>query len=99
VGIVTAFTIAHSLTLALATLGWVVPSPRLIEPLIALSIVAVAVENLLSLRPPVSAERVRTAIAPPLAAHLRLRARSRFGFAGALRAPGASAARCSLPSC
>ena len=52
VGIVTAFTVAHSVTLALATLGWVVPPPRLIEPLIALSIVAVAVENLWALRPP-----------------------------------------------
>jgi hydrogenase/urease accessory protein HupE len=45
--IVTAFTIAHSLTLALAVLGVIVPSPRLIEPAIGLSIVYVGVENFL----------------------------------------------------
>lgn len=44
--IITAFTAAHSLTLAAATLGFVQPSPRLIEPLIALSIVFIGVENL-----------------------------------------------------
>jgi hydrogenase/urease accessory protein HupE len=41
---VTAFTVAHSLTLAAATLGWVrVPTPA-VEAIIALSIVFVAVE-------------------------------------------------------
>ena len=44
--IVTAFTIAHSITLSIAVLQIWVPSPRIIEPLIALSIVAVALENL-----------------------------------------------------
>jgi hydrogenase/urease accessory protein HupE len=44
--IVTAFTLAHSVTLALATLGIVSPSPRLVEPVIALSIVAVGLGNL-----------------------------------------------------
>ncbi len=39
--IVTAFTLAHSVTLALATLGILNPSARVIEPLIALSIVFV----------------------------------------------------------
>ena len=48
VGIVTCFTLAHSLTLALATLGLVNLPPRLVEPLIAASIVFVGVENLLS---------------------------------------------------
>jgi hypothetical protein len=43
---VTAFTLAHSLTLSLAALHIWAPSPRFVEPLIALSIVAVAVENL-----------------------------------------------------
>lgn len=43
--IVTAFTLAHSITLSLAATGVLTPSPRLIEPLIALSIIAVAVEN------------------------------------------------------
>jgi hydrogenase/urease accessory protein HupE len=45
-GIVTAFTVAHSLTLSLAVTGIVRPPAPVIEPLIALSIVAVAVENL-----------------------------------------------------
>lgn len=42
---VTAFTLAHSITLALATLDYWVPSPDLVEPLIALSIVYVGIEN------------------------------------------------------
>jgi hypothetical protein len=50
VQIVTAFTVAHSITLALATLAVVNPTPRLIEPLIAASIVYVAAENLWALR-------------------------------------------------
>jgi hydrogenase/urease accessory protein HupE len=44
--IVTAFTAAHSITLALAVLNVVAPPPALIEPLIALSIVFVGVNNL-----------------------------------------------------
>lgn len=43
---VSAFTLAHTITLALATLGIVSVSPSIVEPLIALSIVYVAVENL-----------------------------------------------------
>lgn len=44
VGTITAFTVAHSITLALATLGWVhVPGPP-VEAIIALSIVFVATE-------------------------------------------------------
>jgi hypothetical protein len=45
---VSAFTVAHSLTLAAATLGWVRPSPALIEPAIAASIVAAAGLNLVA---------------------------------------------------
>lgn len=45
--IVTSFTVAHSLTLVLGTFDLLVASPRLVEPLIALSIVYVAVENIL----------------------------------------------------
>jgi len=41
---VTAFTVAHSITLALATLGVIHPIPALVEALVALSIVFVAVE-------------------------------------------------------
>lgn len=43
---VTAFTIAHSVTLALGLYGVVEISPSIVEPLIALSIVYVAVENI-----------------------------------------------------
>jgi len=46
-GIVTAFTIAHSITLSLAALGVVSPPARLIEPAIALSIVYVGIDNLM----------------------------------------------------
>src|SRR4030095_2690327 len=44
VATVTAFTVAHSLTLAAATLGWVHVPPAPIEAIIALSIMFVAVE-------------------------------------------------------
>jgi hydrogenase/urease accessory protein HupE len=46
--IVTAFTIGHSVTLALATLQIVDPPSRIIEPAIALSIVYVGADNLLA---------------------------------------------------
>lgn len=45
-GVVSAFTLAHSITLALAALGIFAPSPRLVEPAIALSIAYVGIENL-----------------------------------------------------
>jgi hypothetical protein len=43
---VTAFTVAHSITLTIAATGLWTPASRYVEPLIALSIVAVAFENL-----------------------------------------------------
>jgi hydrogenase/urease accessory protein HupE len=43
---VTAFTIAHSITLGLTIYGVVAVSPRIVEPMIALSIAYVAIENL-----------------------------------------------------
>ena len=46
--IVTAFTLAHSITLALATLNLFNPPARLIEPAIALSIVFVGVHSLVT---------------------------------------------------
>jgi hydrogenase/urease accessory protein HupE len=46
--VVTAFTIAHSITLALATLRLVSPPPGLIEPAIALSIAYVGLENVMA---------------------------------------------------
>jgi len=45
---VTSFTIAHSVTLALGILGLIQISPAIVEPLIALSIVYVCVENIFS---------------------------------------------------
>jgi hypothetical protein len=47
---ITAFTLAHTLTLGLSTYGVVQLPSRVVEPLIALSIVYVAVENLLTTR-------------------------------------------------
>jgi len=46
-GIITSFTIAHSITLAVATLHLVQIPNRIVEPLIAASIVFVGIENLL----------------------------------------------------
>jgi hydrogenase/urease accessory protein HupE len=46
-GIITSFTIAHSITLAVATLHVVQIPSRVVEPLIAASIVFVGIENLL----------------------------------------------------
>ena len=43
---ITAFTLAHSVTLGLAMAGWVLLPSRLVETLIAASIVVMAVENL-----------------------------------------------------
>lgn len=48
---VTAFTIAHSVTLTLGWLGWVDLPTQFFEPLIALSIVYAAVENILREKP------------------------------------------------
>lgn len=48
--LVTTFTLAHSVTLTLAATGLVVAPPRLIEPIIALSIAAIAIENIISTR-------------------------------------------------
>ena len=45
---VSAFTLAHTVTLALGALGWVTISGAIVEPLIAASIVYVAVENIRS---------------------------------------------------
>lgn len=44
----TAFTIAHSVTLGLAMYKVITPSPKIVEPIIALSILYVALENIIS---------------------------------------------------
>jgi hypothetical protein len=73
-----AFTVAHALTLALAVLGVVRPPAALVEPLIAASVVLVAVENLRDLRRGPASGRRRW----PLAMGFGLV--HGFGFAGAL---------------
>lgn len=49
IGIVTAFTVAHSITLGLAAMQWVSLSPAFIEPAIAVTIVLAAVDNVRSI--------------------------------------------------
>ncbi len=44
----TTFTIAHSITLALAMYGYITPPTYIIEPIIALSILFIAVENIIT---------------------------------------------------
>lgn len=46
----TAFTVAHSVTLGLAMYHVITPSPKIVEPVIALSIMYVALENIFSPR-------------------------------------------------
>jgi hypothetical protein len=50
VSLLSLFTLAHTVTLALGALGWLVLPGSVVEPLIALSIVIVGVENALALR-------------------------------------------------
>lgn len=82
--IITAFTVAHSVTLAVATLGIWTPSPRIVEPAIALSIAYVGVDNLLAQRRKdgqQTAEKRWKITFPFGLVH-------GFGFAGALREIG-----------
>jgi HupE / UreJ protein len=72
-GIVTAFTLAHSLTLSLAALGWVVPSSRWVEAAIAGSVLLAALNNV---RPVVERRTWMVAFVFGLV--------HGFGFAGAL---------------
>jgi hypothetical protein len=44
--IVTAFTVAHSVTLSLAALGWVTPASRWVEAAIAASVLLAALNNI-----------------------------------------------------
>jgi hypothetical protein len=75
--VVTAFTLAHSVTLGLAALGVWAPSPRLVEPAIALSVAYVGAENFF-----VTSVEGRWRITLPFGlVH-------GFGFAGALREIG-----------
>jgi hydrogenase/urease accessory protein HupE len=83
VGTITAFTVAHSITLAAATLGWVAVPGAPVEAVIALSIVFVAAEIVHGLR---GREGV-TARAPWIVA-LVFGLLHGFGFAGALHEVG-----------
>jgi len=79
VKIVTAFTLAHSLTLSLAALDVMSPSGRIVEPAIALSIVYVGADNLLVAK---GGRDVRAWIA------LAFGLIHGFGFAGVLKEIG-----------
>lgn len=79
---ISAFTVAHSVTLALASLGFVTVPGAVVEPLIAMSIAYVAVENLLSS----SLSRWRLAVVFGFGLLHGL------GFAGALRDLGVTGA-------
>lgn len=82
-GIATAFTIGHSITLSLAALDLFSPPPRLVEPLIALSIVIVGADNLLVLRGPADGTQRSTDIRAWLASGFGLI--HGFGFASVLK--------------
>jgi hypothetical protein len=75
---VSAFTVAHSITLGLSVYGLAVVPPRLVEPLIGVSIIYVAIENICLSR--VGPWRVALVFGFGLL--------HGFGFAGALRAAG-----------
>ena len=79
--IVTAFTVAHSVTLALAALSILSPPSRVIEPLIAASIVFVGAENLWALRRGAATDALRHRWALTFAFGLV----HGFGFASVLR--------------
>lgn len=75
--LVTAFTVAHSITLALAVLGIADPPPRVVESLIAASVVLAAIDNVKRFLPGV---RWQLAFTFGLV--------HGFGFAGALKELG-----------
>lgn len=83
VGAVTAFTVAHSLTLAAATLGWITLPPAPVEAVIALSIVFLASEIALS-----RDGRVRLSQSAPWLVTFAFGLLHGLGFAGALKEIG-----------
>ncbi|MEQ1782299.1 MAG: HupE/UreJ family protein, partial [Hyphomonadaceae bacterium] len=82
-GAITAFTVAHSLTLAGTTFGWIKLAPAPVEATIALSIMFVAVEIMR-----VRAGRNSLTAAMPWLASFSFGLLHGFGFAGALREIG-----------
>lgn len=83
VGAVTAFTIAHSLTLAAATLGWIALPPAPVEAVIALSIVFLASEIALS-----GKGQARLSQSAPWLVTFAFGLLHGLGFAGALKEIG-----------
>ena len=83
VGTITAFTLAHSLTLAAATLGWVQVPQAPVEAVIALSIMFVAVEILHRQQ-----GRIGIAVRKPWVVAFVFGLLHGLGFAGALREVG-----------
>jgi len=77
-GVITCFTLAHSVTLALAALNVVNISARIVEPLIAISIIVVCIENFF--RKDAATDRLWLAAGFGLI--------HGFGFASALRETG-----------
>ena len=51
VWVLTAFTVGHSISLAIAALGGFAPSARIVEPLVALSVAYIGAENLYARAP------------------------------------------------
>jgi hydrogenase/urease accessory protein HupE len=80
VGTITAFTLAHSLTLACSALGWMTLRPAPVEAMIAMSIVLVACEAL--------RERETLARRMPALVSFLFGLVHGLGFAGALRSIG-----------
>jgi hypothetical protein len=78
VAIVTAFTVAHSITLALSVLGLVTLPAQIVEPVIALSIAYVAFENL----------TMKSVVSRRWAVSFLFGLVHGFGFAGALAEVG-----------
>lgn len=76
-GIIGIFTLAHSITVTLAAMGWVRLPPSIVEPVIAGSIVLVALQNVLAPAHAKGAGRLAVAFAFGLVHGL--------GFAGGLR--------------
>jgi hypothetical protein len=80
----TAFTVAHSISLALAVLGVWAPRASIVEPAIALSIAYVGVENLVRARSAASADAGEDAARGRWRITLPFGLVHGFGFAGAL---------------
>ena len=80
--VVTTFTIAHSITLALAALGIVNIPASIVEPLIAISITGIAIDNIFQLRR--ADTNVDMAWKHRVAATFAFGLLHGFGFAGAL---------------